>query len=192
MFHADVISIIAGGRSVRGIDLRRIPGTRIGVNDSFVHAECDIAVSMDRLWAENRWAALSHEGKPTYLRDAAARNLGEPPPWLTIFSCDISRMDLSEDWKALNGNNSGFCALNIAYLARPRKIFLFGFDMCGGYWYPGYSWNPTGTKGGRLRKWSKEFAVAAKQLTKAGIEVVNVGTSAVTAFRRASSIEAAA
>lgn len=184
MFQADVISIIAGGSSVRRVDRSRIPGLKIGVNDSFVHEECDVCVSMDRLWTENRWTALVHEAKPTYLRDAAIKNIPDRPDWMHPFVCDISKPDLTEDWGSIHGNNSGFCALNFAYLARPKRIYLFGFDMVGGYWYPRYSWQ--GKKGGaRLGTWAREFGTAAGQLLKAGVEVLNVSpTSVVTAFKK--------
>jgi len=190
MFRADVISIVAGGSSVRHLDLSRLPGTVIGVNDSFVHAECDICVSMDRLWTENRWAALVDETKPTYLRDVAVKNIGDRPEWLNLFTCDVTKHDLTEDWGSVHGDNSAFCALNLAYLARPKKIFLFGFDMSGGYWYPTYSWQAN--KGdGRFRAWAKEFGTGARQCIKAGIEVLNVSqVSQITAFKKISQEEA--
>lgn len=192
MFRAEVVSIIAGGRSVRRIDRSKIPGFRIGVNDSFIHAECDVAVSMDRLWTENRWAALHHEAKPAYIRTAALKLIEDRPAWLREFECDIHNLSMSESWTALNGNNSGFCALNLAYLARPRKIYLFGFDMTGSYWYPKYSWQ--GSKGGaRFGKWAGEFVTAARQLASIGVEVVNVSPiSEIRVFRKIQDLEAVA
>jgi hypothetical protein len=51
--------VVAGGWSVSQVDLSRIPGTIIAINDSAIHLpRFDIVVSMDRLWTEHRWAEL--------------------------------------------------------------------------------------------------------------------------------------
>ena len=49
----DVISILAGGWSFRGLDPKRLPGLTIGVNEAALLGETEITVSMDRLWTEH-------------------------------------------------------------------------------------------------------------------------------------------
>jgi len=67
------ITIVAGGWSVKQLDLTKLPGLIIGVNDSSVLLpRCDIALSMDRLWSEARAPILRERQQRTYLRDAAA------------------------------------------------------------------------------------------------------------------------
>lgn len=186
----DAISIIAGGWSVREIDLDLVPGTIIGVNDSAIHTRCDIVVSMDRLWTENRWAELRRMQRLAYLRRSAVQNVDTRWPWCKVFDCDHTSSEFSERRDVLNGTNSGLCAFNLAYIERPKRIYLFGFDMCRGpkgevYWFPPYPWaKPAGgTSNGRYAEWSKQFDSAAKKCAAAGIEVLNVSAaSKITTF----------
>lgn len=115
----DVVSIIAGGASVRKAKLKKIPGYRIGVNDSFIHAQCDMAFSMDRLWTENRWMALCYEAKPVWIRDSACKSIQDRPGWLNTFRANIDSFKPSSERGLLNGNNSGLCAVNLVYQMDP-------------------------------------------------------------------------
>lgn len=191
MFDSE-ISILGGGWSVRGLDLKKLPGYIIGVNDAGVHATCDAIVSMDRLWTENRWPFLAERSRDTYIRSSALKNVAERPGWLHPFENDNAGKEMSESVERLNGNNSGFCALNLAYIMRPSRIRLYGFDMNRGpdgipYWYPPYPWaKPAGGTGNaRYADWAKGFDIAAKACRAAAIEVVNMSaTSAITTFRK--------
>jgi hypothetical protein len=184
------ISILAGGWSVKGLDLTRLPGKVIGVNDSAVRARCDIAVSMDRLWTENRWANLHALKREAHIRKSAIKNIAARPDWLHLFDCDHTLAELSEVEGILNGTNSGLCALNLAYQMRPRRIILLGFDMCRSprgeaYWHDPYPWSKPqgGTGNGRYAEWAGQFARAAAQCKASGIEVINASkASKITAF----------
>jgi hypothetical protein len=189
------ISVLAGGWSVKGLDLSRLPGTVIGVNDSVVHARCHVAVSMDRLWTENRWANLQALKRIAYIRTAAIKNIGARPGWLRLFDCDHTLAELSDVDGVLNGTNSGLCALNLAYQMSRRggRIYLFGFDMCRGpkgecYWYgEGYPWAKAGGGTGNTRyaEWAAQFDRAAEQCKASGIEVLNASkVSKITAFKK--------
>lgn len=186
------ISILAGGWSVKGLDLSRLPGTVIGVNDSVVHARCHIGVSMDRLWLENRWANLQALKRIAHIRTAAMKNIAARPGWLRLFECDHTLAELSDKDGVLNGTNSGLCALNLAYQMKPQRIILFGFDMCrspkgDAYWYPNYHWSKPqgGTGNKRYEEWAGQFARAAEQCKAAGIEVLNASKpSRITAFQK--------
>lgn len=184
------VSVIGGGWSVKSVDLDSIPGTIIAVNDSAFHAPyCDLIVSMDRLWTEYRWNDLRKRGAVSYLRRSAVQNLDTKFPWCHIFDCDHTKVEFSDYDRVLNGTSSGMCALNLAYILRPKTVYLFGFDMCRGpngqaYWYPPYPWTRTGgTSNGKYADWAKQFARPAKLFENAGIEVLNVSPgSAITAF----------
>lgn len=197
MIDGSVISLVAGGASVKKLDLTRLPGYVIGINDSFCHLpRCDAAFSMDRLWTENRWSALMHEQKLAYIRDAALKNIKERPLWLMTFKANIESFTPSEWGQAcddliLNGNNSGLCALNYVYASRwmtgVRQVYMFGFDMDGDYWYPKYSWNDGPLKTGKYRAWSKEFFPLARAFAKNRIEVFNCSPkSKIDVFQRIS------
>jgi hypothetical protein len=177
----DVVSVVAGGWSVSEVDLGRLPGLVVGVNEAAVLVPlADVAVSMDRLWAEHRWQRL-----------VAARNV---PAWpaLLRFTCDHTSTRLASEPGVLNGTNSGLCAVNLAYQLRPATLVLWGFDLQRGprgepYWYPPYEWaNPAkASSPGRLKAWAREYGVAAEQLRDAGVEVLNASPrSLLDQFRR--------
>lgn len=186
----EIICIIGGGSSVKQIDLARLPGAIIGVNDSAIHARCNIAVSMDRLWTEYRWPQLRNMRRLAWIRRSALQNLPEKWPWLHSFECDNESTEFSESMGVLNGTNSGLCAFNLAYVMRPKQIYLFGFDMKHSkngeaYWYKNYPWtSPSGgTSSGKYSVWAKQFTSAAKKCKVAGIDVFNCSIdSAITDF----------
>ncbi len=191
------ISILGGGWSVKGegVDVTRLPGMVIGVNDVFRYAHVDVVLSMDRLWAENRWELLKLRERTTWLRKSAVQNIKDRPYWLSVFDCDNESSDFSPLGEMrLNGANSGFCALNLAFHLRPRRLFLFGFDMRKGpngepYWYAPYSWSSPngGTTPGKYRDWVKQFDTAAKSFDQIGADVYVVGErSLIDSFTKVS------
>lgn len=189
---AEDVSVIGGGWSVREVNLARVPGTVIAVNDAALLApRVDAAVSMDRLWTEHRWKKLRGLEALAYIRRSALQNIAERPPWLVPFENDHTATLPSAEPGVLNGTNSGLCAVNLAYQLRPRRILLFGFDMSRGpkgesYWYPPYPWaSPRGgTSDGRYREWAEQFEPTAQACRIAGIAVFNVSRGAIDAFPR--------
>jgi hypothetical protein len=193
MSKADVISVIGGGHSFRLVNRTKIPGMIITANEGGVLLpRVDHAVSMDRLWSENRIGQLRARQNQTWLRRSAVQNIDwtAEGDWLRIFDCDHTTVKFSEDPQCLNGTSSGACALNLAYLLRPRDLFVFGFDMCrdksgNAYWHPPYPWaKPTGGTGNsRYIEWASEFA-------SIGTRVINVSeTSRIICWRRVSPLE---
>lgn len=193
MSGADTISVLAGGWSVRAIagELERLPGLVIAVNDSAIYApRVDIVVSMDRLWTENRWPLLSASPRPTYIRRSAMQNIVERPPWLTVFACNHETEEPSDRQSVLNGTSSGMCALNLALQLRPKRVVMFGFDMCvaedgSPYWYPAPPWQngKRSTSDGKYRSWSTQFSPLLLAFFAARIEVVNASrASAIPNF----------
>ena len=170
------VTIIAGGWSARMVDLNRVPGFVIAVNDSAVYApRWDAAISMDRLWFENRHEQVLKAGKPLYMRENAIKRPVENG-LIHRFACDHESTVLAEPaaHRRLNGTHSGFCAINLAYQMRPLELFLVGFDMSLGprgerHWYEDYPWNPRGTGPTRLAEWAMQFGKAAIQLRDAGV-----------------------
>lgn len=189
----EIVSILGGGWSAIFVDRDQLPGTVIGVNDSAILAKCHAAVSMDRLWTEWRWPDLVGIARKAFIRDAALKNIRDRPEWLRVFGCDYKTSVFSEDPANLNGTNSGQCAMNVAYLMRPKRVFLFGFDMNrspnnNAYWFKPYAWAPEGaTKPGKYAEWAQQFDKIAELFKATGTEVLNVSTtSAITAFRKIS------
>lgn len=175
-------SIIAGGPSARNIDLAALPGLIICVNDAAMHApKCDIIVSMDRNWLENRWDALEFLEIPTYARLSALRNKLDSlcRPWLRPFECRHELATFGDYACTLNGPHSGHCALNLAFVYRPQRINLVGFDMARGpngetHWWPAYSWaKPVAPTPNRPHDhWRGALQEGIRQCEAVGIEVV--------------------
>jgi len=193
MTSAEVISVLAGGWSCRNVDLSRIPGFVLAVNDAAIRApRVDAACSMDRLWTENRWPLLHALAKPTYLRRSAVQNIADRPDWLNVFDCDHTSCTPTFALGVLNGTNSGTCALNLALQCRPRVIYLFGFDMNvspvdgASYWYPRYAWQKGRPKSNKTYlDWSREFHPIHSAAVEAGIEIINASpSSSIPNFRK--------
>lgn len=188
------VSVVAGGWSLRELGdpgRARIPGFRIGVNDSCLLAPCDVGLSMDRLWLEHRMARVEHLGKTLWARRTALANIRERPHFVRAFECDHEATEFSDKAGVFNGPNSGHCAFNLAYKMRPKRILLWGFDMNRGptgeaYYFDAYPWakRPSGnTSSGNYASWAEGMSSVALQCAKQGIEVLNCSlSSAIAAF----------
>lgn len=198
------VTVIAGGWSVEAIDLEKLRGYVIAVNDAAIYApRWDASISMDRLWTESRFEPLmarvqKDRGRTVWLRRSAVQNLSvQFLPHIHVFECDHQSNEFSEDFDTLNGMNSGACALNLAYLLKPQRVFLLGFDMNRSrkgraYWYEPYAWTaPSGaTKDGKYRAWASEFDKAAQSFRAIGCDVFNVSpTSAIKSFKKIDAAE---
>jgi hypothetical protein len=200
---SETVLVIAGGPSVAGVDLKALPDSVliIGVNDAALRApRVDMAVTMDRLWTEARYAELRARALPAFIRTAALQNISAPYyEHCHPFDCDHTSSVMSPNLHTLNGTNSGACALNLAYIGHPRRVFLYGFDMARGvrstpYWYAPYPWRPKGGTGeGTYKQWAGQFDIPAAQFRDAGIEVFNVSPhSAIKSFPKLNQHEALA
>ena len=86
------------------------------------------------------------------------------------------------------GANSGFQAINLAYLAGARKFILLGFDCKGNHWHGSHP-SPINT-GMPHNHWKKEFQILSADLEKEGIEVVNCSPgTALKAFKQGDLVE---
>lgn len=184
-YQLDDISIIAGGWSAKNVDLHSLPGVIVTVNDATMHVpRRDIIVSMDRVWLEKRWAEIQHFNVPVYARLSAIRNMYDEirKPWVFPFDCQITDKFGSHGCM-LNGPNSGYCALNLAFIIKPRRVHLVGMDMGRGpngenHWYPPSPWWTNGdknTSNGRYREWQVALKSGIEQCRDAGIEVIRLG-----------------
>lgn len=182
---------MAGGPSARDVDLAALPGTVICVNDAAMLApRCDIIVSMDRLWIEHRWTALEHLQLPTFVRLSAMHNMLDKlfRSWLRPFENRIDTAGFGNHACMLNGANSGQCALNLAFVMKPKRIRLIGFDMGRSakgeaYWFKPYSWaQPTGgTSEKRYGEWEEQLLAGMRQCAAAGIQVLRSGRADLAA-----------
>jgi hypothetical protein len=197
------ISVIASGWSLADIPFDRIPGLKVGVNDSAWRAQADLGVTMDRLFFEGRFNQLEHAFSPSTRRvmyyRAGIDKAGRAPGGWVRFDCDNESTEMSLEWAPrcrLNGLNSGICAINLAYrIAKNQaldRVILWGFDMCRSpdgraYYHEPYPWAPTpATKPGKYAAWaSSAFHKIAAQFVAAKIELLNASPpSAILGIRK--------
>lgn len=186
-----IVSVVAGGYSVNEVDLEMIPGFIIGVNDAAHYLpNVNAIVSMDRLWTENRADTIRQKKVLTYLRAGTVPEDLAREPYVTLYKNNNKTVSFGPTVYHMNGTSSATCALNLAYVMWPKKLYLFGFDMCRGpnneaHWYPDYPWNKKGTKSGKLNEWAKEFSSIASEFARKKIEVLNVSSrSRIDHFKR--------
>lgn len=214
---ADRIAVVASGPSARGLEDVTIPEgvTVIAVNGAIDRLpRADFFFTLDLSESRphdrgNRARILDPRPGTTYYAAAMVRGSGFPIPprqrrppeathvlWLKRLhgkGWRRSRSGLSDDPGGINGGNSGFGALGLAYLmaqgaASERRIGLFGVD---GDAEAGYAWGEGSPR--RLDGLPQLFASAVPQLEAAGIQVVNGSPSSkVTTFARMPPLDAIA
>lgn len=132
--------ILGGGPSVASTDLAAIASsgfTILAVNDSidrisgFLPAErLAVVFSMDANWVRRRRSFLQDYRGEKYI----ALPLETFPecsniPGVEYLTWACRSTGLSEDSRALHGCNSGYAAINLAYLHGATTIHLVGYDM---------------------------------------------------------------
>lgn len=87
------------------------------------------------------------------------------------------RHGLSHKWPAINhGSNSGYQAINLAYLLGYKQIILLGYDMQetnGVVHWHGLHKEGNNPDEKRFQKWRQFFPALAKELKESGVEVLN-------------------
>ena len=182
-----VVTLVAGGWSATRVDLDRLPGIVIGVNDAAKYLpRFDHCVSMDRLWAENRIDWIEAQKGRVWLRASTVGKIRERVAALNhveLFQNSHTATVLSTDPKRLDGTHSGFCGLNLAFHLMPQILYLVGFDIHRGpgnqaHWFPQYEWVAGhATTSGKFESWARQFTHAATQFRVAGTRVYRVNVS---------------
>lgn len=188
----EVISIVACGPSALVCGAAEAPGWVLAVNDAYRHVRHDAILSMDGRWAMHRVPELQGPGAPLYLR---RRAVGHVNPELiktlqrnlVVFECDNHSPYFGKHQCQLNGQNSGYCAINLAYVLRPKRVFLFGFDHKGDHFHPESEWRQRGeglrNTPEKFKVWSRDYKVARELFAERGIEVINTNRdSGIRAF----------
>lgn len=188
----DVVSIVACGPSALQCGAAKAPGIVIAVNGASEHVRYDVGLTMDGRYARNKWRTM--QGRQWFVRQSAYRHMLDAGalPWhgLQVFSCDRMSTQFAANGPGLkpmlNGSNSGYCALSLAFALKPRKVYLFGYDMDEPtHFFGNYEWHGQGDtlNVAKLQVWSREMSSAAKQFHAAGITVYNTNRlSRIKAF----------
>lgn len=188
IYNSDTITIIAGGHSAAGIDFNRfaLAGYILACKDSYFHVkQATGCFTMDRRWNIHRLQKLKEMDAEVFAsaKHWGYKHPGIPPvaPWerVKLIKVHVDRPGLSTDPTCLHGKNSGFAALNLAYHCKPRRIFLFGFDLtippgANEHWYETYEWRQPRKNYNGYKSWAQDHDHAAPLFKQAGIEVYNV------------------
>lgn len=185
------IIILASGPSVKEYNLRGLEerGTLIAVSAAGIYTKPHIALTMDRRAAEHCYPLWCVQGVPRiFLRACTIKNI-QPSKNVQLFQHDDVDTKMTDARGALNGSNSGTCAVNLAYQMRPDRVFLVGFDMQrddvgAPYWHYPYPWSTCGAvRDGTYASWAKEFDIIAAAFRERAINVYNVNhRSLIEAF----------
>lgn len=173
--------IVAGGPSARRFDPSALDNKNVlAVNDA-IHRLISsrsltpaVAVfSADHRWVRRNRVFLESFGGEKYFSIA----LDTWPDCMGISGATYLHRGygggLSEDPRALEvGGNSGYAAINLAYLRGAQSIHLVGFDMLP-------------ADGEKFQHWAPRFRTMIPQLTARGVQVLNHNPdSAIDAFQK--------
>lgn len=178
--------VIASGPSLEGFNFDKLPdGYRIGANKSAWLANCDALVTLDGRFWRGYQKEISEFTGPKYVTENV---IGEQPDHGAHIAQRARFGGLTETLDELTGTNSGFAALNVAYLLGYTEIAMLGFDFkwskSKSHFHNGYPWQSRNTHS-QLNRWAREFNHTVGQFKAKNVSVTNfVGPegSNVTAF----------
>lgn len=179
-------TIIASGTSVTRKDVAAIERTDcfiLGVNRAFEIVSSD---RLDALYACDQKFWL-HYGDQV---PGACRKYTLDKGWqdkkllaehrdLTVMQA-LTAEGISTKWPCLcTGQNSGYQALNLAYLLGFREVYLLGYDLKPGpggkiHWHDDHPKPMHNPKADRLKKWRRHYEDAAPLYRDLGCSVTNL------------------
>lgn len=173
LWKGETVVCIASGPSLTADDVHFINGKAraIVINTTYALAPwADCLYACDGKWWRAHQDAASFKGMKVSL-DADAARFGA----IVLKSGTVN--GLSKDPSVLcTGRNSGYQAINLAFLLGAARIVLLGYDMQYGpnresHWHGDH---PTGLQvRSDYAGWLKHFDALAGHLREAGIDVVN-------------------
>jgi len=190
------LAIVGTGPSLKDIDFRRfhIPGIRVlAVKEAVWEMPfADAVFALDRRWICRQADKLRHECRAEIFLAPTGQEYEFPLECPLIERAKYLRLSrfegLSDDPAVIqSGGNSGFGAVNLAYLKGAKRIVLFGFDYTeqGGHHYKleNYYWYSAGQNARYWKNWGDNFNACLPQLKRSGVEVLNASPiSTVDAF----------
>ena len=194
------VLIVGTGPSLKDFDHARLQGMGYVLavkqawrNLPFADAVCGIDIPWMG-WESENLTALA-KIKPVYLAVPDQKIKGERVPDATYLIRSRAGTGLSNNPAVIeSGGNSGFGALNIAWLKRAKKIALFGYDYSGVHHTPEHYAarnRPADANDRYLVRWAKNYDAVTRQAQVAGVTILNACPgSNVTAFPKVTHDEA--
>jgi len=173
------VYVLGGGPSLSGFDFDRLSGPTIAANKTAFIAKSDYLVSLDLNFIRQSRSEISDfisdGGRAILALDPSRAHLihDEPVPGATYVIKDRTK-GLSSDPGRLFGTNSGYAAVNVAYLMGAKDIRLLGLDFSHAsghtHFHGGYSWGTVRTNNA-IQKWANEFGHAKPVLDEEGVQI---------------------
>lgn len=195
------VIIVGSGSSLKGFDFNLLNGLGyiLAVKEAIWDLPfADACFSLHLPWTKRRPAELTELASRITLYLAVPKGMSEKQYGSiiprAIYIDRGNEKHLSDNPALIHaGGNSGFGALNLAYLKRAKSIYLFGFDFNrnGGHYCPERYEEPDSHNARYWENWGDNFINTKQQLAKAGISIINASpNSSIKAFPKAT-IEAA-
>lgn len=188
IWEGETVYIIGGGPSLIGFDWTRLSGKRtIAVNKSILsYPNADAMYWTDsRVYGWNKSEIDKFKGPKYTIR----HHVTYPTDVKILRKSNKFGLEDSKD-AICHGNNSGYAAINLAYLLGAKRIILLGYDMKNdgsrGHYHDGY---PVPVTGNNIYKdqFIPGFQIIADLLRQKNIEVYNASmTSALTVWPKIS------
>lgn len=173
------VYVVGGGPSLSGFDFSTIRGyPSVGANDAGMLADTDVLITIDKNYFRHRCEDMQRRalsGKRVYAGLSPAPVNQHFPQEITYLKHDRGE-GVSEGRGKVHGLNSGYAAMNLAFLAGATEIRLLGFDFNfkagGSHFYGDYPWHRQ-SNDRQIRKWAVQFERAAAQMQQHGVQVLN-------------------
>lgn len=184
------IILIAGGPSLTRADVALCEQSGhplLGINNAYqITDKLSIHYACDTKWWRKHWNQI-YKGPDRYSLKKNDKDAGVTG--VTQMEND-GTYGISHQWPKLRtGQNSGYQAINLAYLLGYKTLILLGYDMqeTGGevHWHGLHQglMNPSDTQ---FSRWRENFIVLAHELRDRGLEVINATRqTALECFPRA-------
>jgi len=174
------VYIVGGGPSALKLDLSFLRGKKVlAINDSAQRVlALPVAADLAVVSLDNNWVRRNREFLNTFQGEKfVALPLETWPDCKGIPGVTYLKWGYEEGLSAVpsilnTGGNSGYGAINLAYLKRARRILLLGFDM-----------NPV--ENVLYPQWIEQFRSAVPNLQRTRTEVLNLNVdSSIDAFQK--------
>lgn len=191
------LAVIGAGPSLTGFDFSKfkIDGVRVlAVKEPVWDMPfSDALFALDRPWINRRADKMRELTCEIFLAPTGSRRECQQIENATYLVLDRFE-GFSDDPRIVqSGGNSGFGAVNVAYLKRAKRIVLFGFDYTstGGHYTDRYlDWQPPGHNARYFPNWGSNFTACLPQIRAAGVEIINASPkSTVTAFPKVTIVQ---
>lgn len=154
--------ICASGQSLTqaDVDYCKGKGTVIVINNTYIKAPwADVLYSCDKPWWQEYPEAMEFKGRKISIEFDQVEQ---------IKALDKPGLGLKQ---IHTGGNSGYQAINWAFLQGAKKIILLGFDMHGTHWHGKHVRGLNKVQ--PFEKWINAFNRLAKDFEKTDVEVIN-------------------